>query len=178
MMKSTNKLSVWVYFALRCALLGVVCTSFSTISQAQVSGKAFDGFKSGSKDPIKIDANELEVLDSQNKAIFKGKVKVRQGSSLLTTDKLTAFYARGGSSGKDGIDRLVFVGNVVVSSGANTATANEGSYNVKTQIVVLSGNVLISQGNNAARGKKLVANLGTNRAKLTGRPSMIFTPSK
>ncbi|MFD0916235.1 LptA/OstA family protein [Pseudahrensia aquimaris] len=137
---------------------------------AQASGKAFSGFSGSSKDPIQIGADELEIVDSENRATYSGRVQVTQGCSTLKADKLTAFYARN-SSGGDGnsqgnIEKLAFSGNVFVSSGENTATAKSGSFNTVTEDVVLEGDVIVSQGRNAAKGCKLTANLKTNVAKL------------
>ena len=150
---------------------------------AQVSGKAFDGFKGNSKDPIQIEADELEVLDGKAQAIFKGNVKVRQGTSVITTSKLVVHYAKGGKGGQNDIEKLNLSGGLVVTSKTNTATADKGVYNVKTEGIVLDGNVVISQGKNVATGCKLVANLKTNVATLlackgkgSGRVKTVFTP--
>jgi lipopolysaccharide export system protein LptA len=150
----------------------------STPANAQVSGKAFEGFQGNSKDPVQIEADELEVVDAESKAIFKGNVKVRQGSSLITTSKLTVHYLKGSDGGQGDMDKLVMTGGLVVTSKDNTVVANNGTYDVKTDIVVLTGKVVISQGKNIAKGNKLVANLKTNKAVLSGgRVMSIFTPS-
>ncbi len=160
-------------------LSAFVAAVFLTLphANAQVSGKAFEGFQGNSKDPIQIEADELEVLDAKNKAIFTGNVKVRQGTSLITTSTLTVHYAKGGGGGQGDIERLVMSGGLIVTSQENTVTANDGVYTVKTDIVVLTGNVVISQCGNVAKGKKLVANLKTNKAKLSGgRVGAMFSP--
>ncbi len=146
-------------------------------AHAQVSGKAFEGFQGNSKDPVQIEADKLEVLDTQSKAIFLGNVKVRQGSSLITTSKLTVHYQKGSDGGQGDMKKLVMSGGLVVTSKQNTVTADRGTYNVKTEIVVLTGKVVISQGKNIAKGDKLIANLKTNKATLSGgRVKSIFTP--
>ncbi len=146
-------------------------------AHAQVSGKAFGGFSSGGKDPISIDADELEIVDQSEKATFSGNVVVRQGGSTMTTKKLVVHYESGGGGNK--IERLEMLGSLVVTQGDDAASADRGTYNMKTEIVVLEGNVVVTQGTSAAKGCKLTANLKTNKAVLAGcggRVKSVFTP--
>ena len=163
------------------ALFLVVIISHSAM--AQVSGKAFEGFRGNSKDPVQIEADELEVIDEQARAIFKGNVKVRQGTSLITTSRLIVKYAKGSGGGQNDIDQLDMSGGLIATSKENTVTATTGTYFVKSERIVLSGKVVISQGSNVASGCKLLANLKTNKATLQackggGRVKSIFTPGK
>lgn len=148
---------------------------------AQVSGQAFSGFQSNSKSPVQIEADELEVLDEQGKAVFTGKVKVRQGSSLITTSKLIVTYLKGSDGGQGDIDRLDMSGGLIATSKENTVSAKKGTYFVGTEKIILTGDVVVSQGGNVASGCKLQANLKNNRATLQackggGRVKSVFTP--
>ncbi|MDD9909191.1 MAG: hypothetical protein OXR62_05805 [Ahrensia sp.] len=166
------------------SLRGLVATAFSfcllvTSALAQVSGQAFEGFRGNSDDPVKIDADRLEVLDGEAKAEFDGNVKVQQGTSVITTDKLVVHYVKDGSGGQNDIEKLELFGNVIATSDDNTASADEGLFIVATEDIVLTGNVVVSQGPNIAKGCKLVANLKTNVAKIEscgGRVSTVFQP--
>ena len=42
--------------------------------------------------PVKIEANSLEVRDKQRQATFSGKVKLTQGDTMLKCDVLVIFY--------------------------------------------------------------------------------------
>ncbi len=154
---------------------------FATVANAQVSGQAFEGFRSNNKDPVEIVADRLEVFDAQAKAIFEGNVKVRQGTSLITTSRLEVKYLKGSKGGQNDIEKLTMTGGLIATSKENTVTAENGVYQVQTEDIVLTGNVVISQGANVASGCKLIANLKTNQAKLEacaggGRVKSIFTP--
>ena len=162
-------------------LLAVFLLSIGGPAQAQVSGQAFEGFRGNSKDPVQIEADQLEVIDEKAQAIFKGNVKVRQGSSLITTSRLTVSYLKGGNGGQSDIKQLDMTGGLIVTSNDNTVTADKGTYHVQSENIVLTGKVVISQGSNVASGCKLVANLKTNQAKLEackggGRVKSVFTP--
>jgi len=173
-----------IRIARACVLLAIAAAA-PTLAHAQVSGKAFEGFRGNSKNPIQIEADRLEVVDNKAMAVFAGNVKVRQGSSTITTSKLIVRYKRGGGGasggGQQDIDRLELSGGLVVVSSQNTATADSGVYEVANENITLSGNVVLSQGSSVAKGCKLRANLKTNVAKLDscgGRVKSVFTPNR
>ncbi|MFO2436603.1 LptA/OstA family protein, partial [Salmonella enterica] len=47
------------------------------------------------KEPIKIDADRLDVFDRENKAIFAGNVVAVQGDSTIRCSSMTVRYKRG-----------------------------------------------------------------------------------
>lgn len=158
----------------------------ATAAHAQVSGGAFSGFKQNSKDPIQIEADELEVIDSKSTAIYKGNVKIRQGASLITTSRLDVLYDKNGDGGQGDIKQLNLSGGLVATSKGNTAQADKGVFYVRTEDIILEGRVVVSQGKNIAKGCRLEANLKTNLAKIKackkkgskkgGRVTTVFTP--
>ena len=112
---------------------------------------------------------------------FQGNVKVRQGSSLITTKRLEVKYTNGSAGGQDDIEKLIMTGGLIATLKKNTVTAEKGTYHVQTENIVLTGNVVVSQGASVATGCKLIANLKTNKAKLEackggGRVRSVFTP--
>lgn len=151
---------------------------------------------SGGKDPIKIDADRLEMLDKEGKAIFTGNVSVMQGDALLKSGKMIVFYNKdaqgegaqpaGGTAGLSGsgIDRLEISGKVYLKSGAQVATGDTGTYDGKSQVMVLQGQkVVLTDGDNVATGCKLTAHMDTGKAFLEsckgqskGRVSIIMAP--
>ena len=159
----------------------IVAAGLTTAAHAQVSGQAFEGFRGNSKDPVQIEADQLEVIDAQAKAVFKGNVKVRQGSSLITTSRLEVKYLKGSAGGQEDIEKLTMSGGLIATSKQNTVTAETGTYDVQTENIILTGKVVVSQGSNVATGCRLIANLKTNQAKLEackggGRVKSVFTP--
>ncbi|MEM9733518.1 MAG: LptA/OstA family protein [Pseudomonadota bacterium] len=167
---------------MKTALLILFMVLMPASAIAQVSGAAFQGFNANSKDPVQIEADELEVIDAEAKAIFTGNVKVRQGTSTITTSRLVVEYLKGSGGTQNDIDRLIMSGGLVATSKDNTVTADKGVYQVVTDRIELEGKVVISQGENVATGCKLSANLKTNQAVLSacpgsgGRVSTVFRP--
>ena len=149
------------------ALLAAALLVLATPAWAQINGAAFSGFSGNSKKPINIEADELEVIDGEKRALFKGNVRVTQGESTIQTSQLEVIYSGDGSGGQGDISMLNLSGGVVAKSGANTASGDTGSFDVKREVVTLSGEVVLSQGPNVAKGCKLVASLKQNTANLT-----------
>ncbi|EFL90811.1 LptA/OstA family protein [Ahrensia sp. R2A130] len=167
---------------IRTTLLALgLAAAVATSALAQVSGAAFDGFRSNGKDPIQIEADSLEVLDEQNKAVFNGNVVVVQGKSTMTTSKLIVTYGAGGQGTQRDVQKLEMFEGLVATSEENTVTADKGIYITATEQITLTGKVVVSQGaDNVATGCKLVANLNNNQARMTacpkGRTTVTFTP--
>ena len=59
------------------------------------------GFGGRGKEPIKIDADRLDVFDRENKAIFAGNVVAVQGDSTIRCSTMTVHYKRGKEKGAE-----------------------------------------------------------------------------
>jgi len=146
---------------------------------------AFKGFAGNRKDPVKIEANSLEVRDKEKTAVFIGNVVVTQGDTVMRCKELTVHYVGNAlaldpkqnppatqTQQKDAsaqrIKRLVAVGGVIVTSKDQKATGDRGVFEMATNIVTLTGNVIITQGQNVMRGEKLTVDLNTNQSTLGG----------
>lgn len=156
---------------LRAALAGVLCVLvIPQIASAQTFSDAFAGFGSNSKEPIQIEAQQLEVEDKTNSATFKGDVVVSQGDTQLKTERLRVFYD-GSAAGnvQQKISRLEASGRVYITAKDQTATGDQASFDMNRQVMVMTGKeVVLSQGPNVVVGKKLTVNLKTGTANLQG----------
>lgn len=157
---------------------------------------AFKGFAGNRKDPVKIEANSLEVRDKEKAAVFIGNVVVTQGDTVMRCKELTVYYEGNAlaldpkkappatkSQQKDAntqkIKRLVAVGGVIVTSKDQKATGDRGVFEMATNTVTLTGNVIITQGQNVMRGEKLTVDLNTNKSRLDSsqRVQGLFVPN-
>ena len=124
--------------ALAVALLLPVATSAAWAQASKERAVGFGNFGS-SKEPIKIDANKLDVLDKDNKAVFSGNVVAVQGETTVRCSVMTVFYegrgqggtprpaqpAAQGQGGNDGaIKRIECSGPVTVVSKTQAATSD------------------------------------------------------
>lgn len=151
---------------------------------AQTFSNAFAGFGSNAKDPIEIEARELEVHDKNNVAEFVGDVVVRQGEATLKTERLKVYYAgsAAGEAVQSRISRLEASGTVYIASQDQTATGDAAVFDMERERLVLTGRkVVLSQGPNIVVGSKLTVNLKTGKVDLEapkeGRVKVLITPN-
>ncbi len=140
---------------------------------AQDASQAFRGFSTRSSDPIQIEADRLEVRDTEKIAVYQGNVRVRQGETLLKTSELRVHYtgnASGGAPGS-GVDRIETAGPVTVRSGKQTASGDRAIFEMAREMVTLTGNVVIADGENVVRGNRLVVDLKARKASMYGGAS-------
>jgi lipopolysaccharide export system protein LptA len=168
---------------------------------AQQSGSAMQGIQLNRDQPVKIESDALEVRDKQRQATFMGNVKLVQGETILQCKNLVIFYEDtsapaaapkkgapataqkqgvGTGSGQQ-IKRAEAKGDVRVTQKDQTATGDNGVFDVKTNSVTLTGNVVVTQGTNVLRGDRMVVNLDTGVARVesdkTKRVEGLFNPS-
>ena len=139
---------------------------------ATTQSGAFKGLKMSGNDPIQIESDKLEVREKESMAVFSGNVAVVQGTTLLKAGKLTVFYVAGSdvsSSGNTAIDHLEVEDTVYVKSDDQIATGDKGTFDMKTEMLVLTGEkVVLTQGKNVLVGCKLTVSMKTNQANFEG----------
>jgi lipopolysaccharide export system protein LptA len=171
---------------------------------AQEAATATTGIKLSGDQPIQIDADKLVVHDNEGTATFTGNVTVVQGATLLKAGSMIVYYVKGpkkdatgvaapadapkttgvAGAGAQDIDHLEVNDKVYVKSEDQVATGDHGTFDMKTEVLILTGNkVVLSQGDNVAVGCKLTAQLKTGEAQLescksgqTGRVSIVVAP--
>jgi lipopolysaccharide export system protein LptA len=132
-----------------------------------VQSALMGGFKADRSAPMAVDAAVLEVFDNANKAVFTGNVNARQGEMLLRTSQLTAFYSgkaglglsdtadsalgapapgsKGKGKEKSEIVRMEARGDVIVTSGEQSATGKWADFDVKANTALLGGGVVMDR---------------------------------
>lgn len=155
-----------------------ICLLF-THGQTASGGQAVD-------QPIDINADQLELQQDRNLAIFTGNVIAEQGDIKLRAEQLRVWYRP--SSEKrtknnimaDGtIIRIDAINQVFVSSATESAKGDLGVYEVAQRRLTLTGTVILTRGKNVLRGKKLVMNMRTGQSQMSGgRVHGRFIPPK
>ena len=140
--------------------LALVCGP--ALAQNEVESR-ITGLRLNGDQPIEIESDKLEVRETENKAIFTGNVSVTQGPTILKSGTLTVFYAKDGGSAATGsanIDRLEVDDKVYVKSDKQVATGDRGTFDMKTEVLVMSGKeVVLSEGDNVLVGCKLTVQM-------------------
>jgi lipopolysaccharide export system protein LptA len=176
-------------------LISATLMSLGLVGQALAQAKRPDPFGNfgggNSKDPIRIDANKLEVFDKEQKAVYSGDVVAVRGTTTTRATSMTIFYDNSKSQAKpaansaapqDGaLKRIEFKGPVSVVNGTQTATANEMVYDALAKKVTLKGNAIVADGANIQRGELMTYDTEASLATITnpvpgGRVQGVFTP--
>jgi lipopolysaccharide export system protein LptA len=161
----------------------------TALAQAPVQGPA-QGLTLNRDLPVKIESTTLEVRDKQRIASFIGNVVMTQGDTTVRCKTLVVHYEdtavgpaakakqpeQPGSSQR--IKRIEAKGDVVVSQKDQTATGDNGVFDMRANAVTLTGNVVVTQGQNVIKGEQLTVDLTTGFYKVTskGRVESLFLP--
>ena len=152
--------------------------------------------------PIEINADNLEVDQANQTALFSGNVDAVQGKIKVKSDRMTVYYRANGQKSAPGvagtgpqtISKVKVNGNVRVNTLEEAAKGDNGVYDVEHSILQLEGSVILTQGDNIIQGDKLVYNLDTGKSvvsslgqdagknkeekKPKGRVKSVFVPDK
>ncbi len=131
--------------------------------------------------PIDISSDELEALrdaDGAERVIFRGNVRVVQGTLQITADRLEAVYPRG-AGGRPG--RIEATQNVrIVQEGAQ-AECREAVFEERVGRIVCSapgGNATLRRGGDVVRGDRIEFDLRKGVLKVRGRARVRIQPRK
>jgi lipopolysaccharide export system protein LptA len=141
-----------------------------------------------SKQPINIEADKLEYLNKEGRAIYTGDVIAVQGDTTLKCSKLVIFMEKSQNSndpkkggqaksdaapqpaggaqtpGSSGVRHMDIFGPVTLYSKDQVATGDHGVYDKPTNTAVLTGHVVMTQGTNITKGDRLTYDLTTGTA--------------
>jgi lipopolysaccharide export system protein LptA len=140
--------------------------------QAPQGQPSMQGFSMNRDQPVRIESNSLEVRDKSRQATFIGDVKLTQGETTLKCRTLVVFYedtppkkgapaapqAKGSSQQ---IKRAEAKGDVFVTQKDQTASGENGVFDLKSNTVTMTGNVVVTQGAAVMRGERMVVDLTT-----------------
>jgi len=147
-----------------------------------------------SKEPIKIDANKLDVFDKEGRAVFSGDVVAVQGESTMKCTAMTVFYEQQNREdgaaqpaattaqgpGESAIKRIECKGPVTIVSRTQVATGDNATFDRDANKILLNGNAALSDGPNVTRGERVVYDINTGVASIDtkpgGRVRALFVP--
>ena len=151
---------------MRNAAIGFALTATAMIGAQQLSAQSLGGHNSNA--PVNFDADALDLLDNQGRAVLSGNVIIRQDRLTLRTARATIDYSNRGSLD---IQRLTATGGVTVDRGGERVSGDVGIYDFNRRIITLSGNVKVARGSDRLQGGRLIIDLSSGVSSVDSTPN-------
>ncbi|WP_371396752.1 LptA/OstA family protein [Fretibacter rubidus] len=129
-------------------------------------------FAANSSAPITGSSDRAEY--SPGKIIFSGQVDIRQDNVRILSDEMTVFSGDrnrvvSANEAFEDVNRIEAVGNFFYITPDQEVTGAQGIYERAKDSFTVTGDVILLQGeDNVVTGDRLVYNLSTNQATVTG----------
>jgi lipopolysaccharide export system protein LptA len=153
------------------ALSAGLALGLAAPGHAQSVTAAFQDFSGHSKEPVKIEADRLEVQESSQDATFYGNVVVVQGKSTLRTRKLTIEYLEKAKPGAKGAAAPAAAPVAIAAKPAGAAGDPASRLPTSSRDIrrlIADGNVVVTSGDQRATGSHGVFDMASNTVTLTG----------
>lgn len=121
--------------------------------------------------PVEVEANEMEIVDADKQAIFRGKVNAVRGSQNIQSDVMTVFYAdvkQPDGSSKSQASKLDAKGNVTITTSKQVITGEWAKMDILANTLQVGGRVKLTEGKTTLQGEKLTVDLTTERTLMSG----------
>jgi lipopolysaccharide export system protein LptA len=114
--------------------------------------KGSSGFELNKKDPIYIPADWMEVDQTKNTIIYKGRVVTVQTDMTMRSEILTAYIDPETKKMK----QIIAEGKVNATQGNRVATGEKAVFDDAAKTVTLTGSPVMRQGNSQVSGVKII----------------------
>lgn len=167
------------------------------------AGPASAQLAQNSDAPVDISADQLEVVNTQCLATYRGAAEAMQDTARLRAEVLKIFYktrkaptgpqtsaaqaagATGAMGGKcdSQLDRMEAIGSVYYVTPQQRVRGDSAVYEAGSDTLTLTGDVIAIQGQNVLRGSKLVIRISTGDAQMQsggkgGRVRTVIYPNQ
>jgi lipopolysaccharide export system protein LptA len=120
---------------------------------------------------VDIEAGEMEILETDKRAIFRGDVVAKRPSDTIRCQEMIVFYVdvkqTDGSSNTE-VDKLDCKSAVTITTTTQTITGDLAVFQLRRDLLDVTGNVKVVQGKTVIRGPHLTVDLKTKRTKMAG----------
>lgn len=174
-----------IYRTLPLAAIVVVCALGLEISDHSVWAQTVDAaaianVTDATKD-VNVEADSMEVLDAQKKAIFTGHVNATRSGTTLASERMEVNYAdapQADGTKKTEVTVINATGGVKITTGKQIITGNEAILDVKGNLLTVKGNVVVTEGSSVIHGENLKVDLKSKVSAMTGgRVKGSFVPN-
>jgi len=103
--------------------------------------------------PTRIQSESLVIDHQNNRAEFKGAVRLQRDGFELRSDRLVVLYRERGNGE---LERAEAYGNVVMRQGEKHGVADRAIYNQREGMLILMGGASVEDASGMVRGEKLI----------------------
>ena len=153
--------------------LCVALTCLSALPASAQTAIDLGGISADPTAPVEVTADSLSVDQASGTAVFTGSVVIGQGELRLTAPEVRVTY--GAETGD--ITRMQASGGVTFATATEAAEARTADYDIGAGTLTLEGDVLLTQGASALSSQRMVIDLESGSAQMTGRVSTVFSQS-
>ena len=131
--------------------------------------------------PVEITSESLEMLEEEQRAIFRGDVKTVQGEMTIRSDELEIRYrvAEDGS-GRRSIETIRATGSVFVTSEFGILRSGQAMYDLLAGTLEASGGVVLERDGGSIRGEVFRVDLESGTSMMQSddnhRVRAVFAP--
>jgi len=121
--------------------------------------------------PVDVEANEMEIIDADKQAIFRGQVDAVRGDQHMKSDIMTVFYSdvkQPDGTSKSQATKLDATGNVTITTKKQVITGDWAKMDILANTLLVGGGVKLVEGKTTLRGEKLTVDLNTDRTLMSG----------
>jgi lipopolysaccharide export system protein LptA len=148
---------------IRIAMLAAVA-ALMLVPQA----KAQTAVSSGTVD---IEASEMEILETDKRAIFRGDVVAKRPTDTIRCAEMVVYYVdvkQADGTTNNEVDKLDCKSAVTITTDTQTITGDLAIFQLRQNLLDVTGNVKVVQGKTVIRGPHLTVDLKTKRTKMSG----------
>jgi lipopolysaccharide export system protein LptA len=123
------------------------------------------------KGALEVEASEMEILDAENKTIFRGDVDALRDGDRIRSEVMVVTYVdvkQADGTTKSEADVMEATGGVTITTGEQVITGAKALMLLREDKLTVTGNVKLVQGKTVLRGEKLMVDLNTKKTVMTG----------
>jgi lipopolysaccharide export system protein LptA len=129
---------------------------------------------------VDIEASEMEILETDKKAIFRGNVVAKRPSDTIACEEMVVTYAddqSGSAEGSTRVQKIDCKSAVSIKTSSQNITGDLAQFFLLKDELIVTGNVKVVQGKTVIRGPRLTVDLKSKRTRMSGgRVKGSFTP--
>ncbi len=125
---------------------------------------------SGGREPLRVDADSLEIRGAEHLVVFQGHVRAVQGEMELEADELEV---RLDPRTRD-VQRAVARGSVRIRKGEVLAEGSRALYDAGRGVVVLEGEPRVWRGKDVVAGRRITLYLAEDRTVVEGARAVLY----